>query len=161
MQDNRNNKSTSRRQFIQAAAASGLVLGSNGLPYRAFANKDEAKAHGEKSPSPMGKAEHCIMIWLGGGAAQIDTWDPKEMGDPKKKKPGSYYPSIKTAIPGVEVCEHLPKCANILDRFNILRTVHHDVIDEHARATNRMHTGRVTSGTVTYPSVGSIIADQR
>lgn len=109
----------------------------------------------------LGKAEHCIFLWLGGGAGQIDTWDPKQLGDPKAKKPGSYYPAIDTAIPGTQVCEHLSKCAKVLDRFNIVRTVHHDVIDEHAAATNRVHVGRPTSGTVVYPSVGSVIAHER
>jgi hypothetical protein len=114
-----------------------------------------------ESPLPMGKAEHCIMIWLGGGACHIDTWDPKRPGDAKARQPGSYYAAIDTAIPGTQVCQHLPRCAEILDRFNIIRTVHHEVIDEHAAATNRMHTGRPTSGTVVYPSIGSIVAQQR
>jgi len=112
----------------------------------------------EQHKIPVGKAEHCIMIWLGGGSCHIDTWDPKKMGDPKMGKPGSYYKPIDTAIPGVQVCEHLSKCAKHLDRFNILRSVHHEVIDEHAAATYRMHTGRPTSGTILYPSIGSIIA---
>ncbi len=109
----------------------------------------------------MGKAEHCVMIWLGGGMAQIDTFDPKAMGDAKAKKAGSYYKAIDTAVPGVQVCEHLSGTARMMDRVTALRTVHHDVVDEHAAATNRMHTGRPTTGTVQYPSIGSIIADQR
>jgi len=146
---------TTRRQFIKQSAATGLALGGSGLVNLARANEHEAVE------IPQGKAEHCIMIWLGGGSAQIDTWDPKAMGDARAKKAGAYYQSIDSAIPGTQVCLHLPRCAEILDRFNIIRSVHHDVIDEHARATNRMHTGRVTSGTITYPSVGSIVASQR
>ncbi|QDU47630.1 hypothetical protein Mal52_61650 [Symmachiella dynata] len=147
-----------RRRFLaqSAVAGGGLAALSLGQPLRGLAN--------EASPAPVvprGKAEHCIMIWLGGGSSHIDTWDPKRMGDAKTKKPGSYYPSIETAVPDTQVCEHLPKCAQILDRFNIVRTVHHDVIDEHAAATNQVHTGRPTSGTVVYPSVGSIVAHKR
>ena len=119
------------------------------------------RAEEASEPLPEGKAEHCIMIWLGGGACQIDTWDPKQLGDAQAKKPGSYYPAIDTAISGVKVCEHLPRCADILDRFNPIRSVHHEVIDEHAAATNRMHTGRPTSGTIVYPSIGSIVAHKR
>jgi hypothetical protein len=48
-----------------------------------------------------------------------------------------------------------------MDRFTAVRTLHHEVIDEHAAAVNRMHTGRPVSGTVTYPSVGSIVAHER
>ncbi|HUG94438.1 MAG TPA: DUF1501 domain-containing protein, partial [Planctomycetaceae bacterium] len=91
----------------------------------------------------------------------IDTWDPKRKGDPATKTAGSYYDAIDTAISGVQVCEHLKRCAPLLDRFALLRTVHHEVIDEHAAATNRMHTGRPTSETVVYPSIGSIVAHQR
>src|SRR5215213_9590388 len=87
--------------------------------------------------SPLGKAEHCIFIWLGGGAGQIDTWDPKTLGDPQSRKAGSYYPAVDTAIAGVKVCEHLSQCAKVLDRFILVRTVHHEVIDEHAAAVNR------------------------
>ncbi|WP_345781101.1 DUF1501 domain-containing protein, partial [Prosthecobacter sp.] len=95
----------------------------------------------------MGKAEHCIHIWLGGGAAQVDTWDPKGLGDAKAKKPGSYYPSIETSVPGVKVTEHLSRCAKMMEHITAMRTVNHDVIDEHAAASNRMHTGRNVSGT--------------
>ena len=92
--------------------------------------------------------------------AQIDGFDPKPTrGD--GKKPGCYYECIDTAIPGVQVCEHLPRVAKLYDRFVPVRTVHHNVIDEHAAAVNRMHTGRQVSGSVAYPSIGSIIAHEK
>lgn len=136
-----------RRDFLAtsaaaAASASGLVTG-------------------RAEPVIRGQAEHVISIWLGGGMGQIDTFDPKRRGDPKEKKPGSYYESIDTAVPGVQLCEHLERLAPLMDRVTAVRTLHHEVIDEHAAATNRMHTGRPISGTVTYPSLGSIIAHER
>jgi hypothetical protein len=109
----------------------------------------------------QGKAEHVISIWLGGGMAQTDTFDPKRRGDPRANKAGSYYDAIETAVPGVRLCEHLRKVAPLMDRVTAVRTVHHDVIDEHAAATNRMHTGRPISGAISYPSIGSIIAHER
>lgn len=147
-----------RREFLKTSAA-GAAITASALP-SLLAAEESARP---KFDLPKGKAEHCVMIWLGGGACQIDTWDPKRKGDAKAgtKKPGSYYDSIPTAIDGVNVCEHLPGCADILDRFNPIRSIHHEVIDEHAAATNRMHTGRPTSGTIVYPSVGSIVANQR
>ncbi|MBA4031772.1 MAG: DUF1501 domain-containing protein [Planctomyces sp.] len=149
-----------RREFGKISAAGGAVaLASGG--FLSPTNSAALGSEGHKPVFPMGKAEHCVMIWLGGGAGQIDTWDPKVKGDPKANKAGSYYDKIKTAIEGVEVCEHLSRCAPIMDRFTLFRTVHHDVIDEHASATNRMHTGRPVSETVIYPSVGSVIAHQR
>ncbi len=143
----------SRRELLKHSTVAASVPLLTNLP--ALSAKEPKKT------LPKGQAEHCIMIWLGGGSCHIDTWDPKKLGDPKAKKPGSYYPAIDTVLPGVKVCEHLPKCAGILDRFNPIRSIHHEVIDEHAAATNRMHTGRPTSGTIVYPSIGSIIAHKR
>lgn len=146
-----------RRTFLAGAARAGLAISAGA----AISTACPAQADDAPSKPPRGKTEHCILIWLGGGAGQIDTWDPKRKGDPKTKRPGSYYDAIDTAIAGTQVCQHLPKCAAVLDRFNLVRTVHHEVIDEHAAATNRMHTGRPTNGTVVYPSIGSIVAHQR
>ena len=94
---------------------------------------------------------------------QIDTFDPKSLGDSKgsPKRAGSLYRALQTAIQGVQVCEHLHQTAALMDRITAVRTVHHRVVDEHAFATNLVHTGRMISGTVTYPSIGSIIAHQR
>lgn len=92
--------------------------------------------------------------------AQIDTFDPKRKGDPQKRLAGSAYDAIDTAVSGVQLCEHLPRVAQRLDRMTILRTTNHDVIDEHGAATNRMYTGRKVSGTVVYPSIGSIVNHQ-
>lgn len=136
-----------RRQFI--ASASTATAMATLAPY--------AQASGPL----QGKAEHVISIWLGGGMGALDTFDPKRQGDPAKKLPGSYYPSIDTAVAGVKLCEHLKNLAPLMDRVTAVRTVNHNVIDEHAAATNRMHTGRPVSGTVVYPSLGSVIAHQR
>jgi hypothetical protein len=139
-----------RRQALSAgaAASAGLLLA------------DSAHASPEGA-AIRGQAEHVISIWLGGGMGQIDTFDPKAKGDPKTKKPGSYYDSVDTAVSGVRVCEHLKTLAPLMDRVTAVRTVNHEVIDEHAAATNRMHTGRPISGTVTYPSIGSIVTHER
>ncbi len=135
-----------RRQFLTHTSA---ALGSSLLPTLAA------------ETLLKGRAEHVISIWLGGGMGQIDSFDPKRKGDPTKKLAGSYYESIPTAVKGVQLCEHLANLAPLMDRVTAVRTLHHDVIDEHAAATNRMHTGRPVSGTVTYPSLGSIISHER
>lgn len=153
------NAEINRRMFLARAGKAGVAAtaaaGLGVLPGIAEAAKKK-----EEIIYPTGKAEHCIFIWLGGGASHLDTWDPKRRGDGKKVA-GSAYDAIDTAVPGVQVCEHLKGCAKVLDRFALLRTVNHNVIDEHAAATNRLHTGRPTSGTVVYPSIGSIVAHQR
>lgn len=94
--------------------------------------------------------------------AQIDTFDPKSKGNSKAspKVAGSEYESVETAVPGVRFCEHLGSTAKVADRLTAVRTVNHHVIDEHAFATNLVHTGRVISGSSTYPSIGSIVAHE-
>lgn len=141
-----------RRQYLAATAAAAAPAFAPG-----FGHATEAKP----AATLFGQAEHVISIWLGGGMGQIDTFDPKRRGDPKQKIAGAYYDAIPTAVDGVQVCEHLPRVAARMDRVTAVRTVHHDVIDEHAAATNRMHTGRPVSGTVSYPSLGSVVAHQR
>ena len=144
-----------RRHFIAAVSSATAASSAAAIMPRLALGSESG------SSGPLGKAEHCIFIWLGGGASQIDTWDPKAKGDAKANKAGSYYDPIATAIPGVQVCSHLSRCAPLLDRFALLRTVHHEVIDEHARATNQVHTGRPTAGTIVYPSIGSAVTATR
>lgn len=142
-----------RREFLATSAA---LAASGGLVH--------TLAGAEPKPAPLkGKAEACIFVWLGGGMGQADTFDPKAKGVNKgtPKKAGSLYDSIPTAVNGVRVCEHLAKTADVMDRVTAVRTVNHKVIDEHAFATNLVHTGRVTSGNVVYPSIGSIVAHER
>ncbi len=149
------NRFTTRRRFLGQAGAAGLAATSFPLLTRC-----PAVAADQTQPRfPRGKAESCIFIWLGGGACHIDTWDPKERGDGKKQS-GSYYDAIATAIPEVSVCQHLSRVAPLLDRGVIIRSLHHNVFDEHAAATNMLHTGRATSGTVIYPSIGSIVSHE-
>ena len=143
----------SRRQFLKnSALLAGAATGAPGLA-----------AASSTVHMPKGKAEHCIFIWLGGGMAQIDTFDPKRKGDSKAspKKSGSEYDKIETAVPGVEFCEHLPQLGSLAEQLTVVRTVNHNAIDEHAVATNLVHTGRPTSGSITYPSIGSIVGAQK
>lgn len=135
-----------RRQFLTTAATSVAMA---------------SLARTASAALLKGRAEHVVSIWLGGGMGACDTFDPKRKGDPGKKVAGSYYESIETAVPGVKLCEHLKHLAPLMDRVTVVRTVHHNVIDEHAAATNRMHTGRPVSGTVVYPSLGSVVAHER
>ena len=109
---------------------------------------------------PRGRARSCVLIWLGGGMCHVDTFDPKPVGDPATQKAGSAYPAIPTAIPGVRVCEHLELTAKMLDRGVILRTLNHPLNIDHADSTNLVKTGRLTSGTVVYPSLGSLITHE-
>ena len=144
--------SLSRRSFLRSSAlASAVGLGGVG----ALGSPGSTKLH------LRGRAEHCIFLWLGGGAAQMDTFDPKKKGDAKARKAGSYYDAIDTAVSGVQVCEHLPRVARVLEQVTLCRTIQHNVIDEHAAAAYQVHTGRPISGTIQYPSLGSIVAHEK
>lgn len=138
-----------RRDFLARSTAAAAAIATPSLA--------------QASKSLRGTADHCIFLWLGGGMGQLDTFDPKAVGKNKgtPKQAGSLYPSIPTAVKGVSVCQHLPKAANRMDRMTIVRSVNHKVVDEHAFATNLVHTGRMISGNVTYPSIGSIVAHCR
>ena len=146
---------TTRRNFLARASRAAALY-----PLAQATGSARAEDRASTSQGQRPRAEHCIQLWLGGGASHVDTWDPKRLGDARKRIPGSYYESTPTAIPGAHVCKHLARSARILDRATLLRTVHHNLVDEHGAATNRMHTGRPTTGTVVYPSMGSIIAHE-
>src|SRR5260370_1152106 len=100
-----------------------------------------------------------MLLGLGGGAAHMDPFDTKTRGD-GKKTPGSYYDSIATAIPGARVCEHLAQSAPLLDRCVLIRSLNHPISGEHAAAANLVATGRMPSGTIVYPSIGSIVSHE-
>ncbi len=62
-----------RRSLLKLAGAAGVAAQADLALL--------AKEAGHVAHFPLGKAEHVIHIWLGGGAAQVDTWDPKALGD--------------------------------------------------------------------------------
>ncbi len=137
-----------RRHFLQATAATTLATSlSRGSRRDSYACRPSRALRDDLARRRYG--------------AESISFDPKAVGDAKAKKAGSYYPAIETSVQGVQVCQHLSKTARVMDHVTALRTVHHDVVDEHAAATNRMHTGRPTTGTVQYPSIGSIVAHER
>ncbi len=142
-----------RRSFLMK---SGALAGAAVAGRTALGSPDAAQM-------PRGKAEHVIFLWLGGGMSQIDTFDPKRRGNSKAspKVAGSEYAMIDTIVPGVQFCEHLPRAAKLADRLTAIRTINHHLVDEHAFGTNFVHTGRLISGSITYPSIGSIVGHLR
>src|SRR5262245_58786441 len=67
-----------------------------------------------------GKAKACIFLFMWGGPAQQDTWDPKP--DAPAEFRGEFKP-IATAVPGVRVCEYLPRLARLADRLALVRSM--------------------------------------
>src|ERR687887_1499543 len=96
----------SRRNLLKAGLAgiAGLTVPEL-LRRRALAAAAGRPAKGGKS---------VILLWMTGGPSHIDTWDPKP--DRPVENRGPFAP-IRTKLPGVLICEHLPKMAAMMDRF--------------------------------------------
>lgn len=102
-----------------------------------------------------GKAKSCILLWMDGGPTHKDTWDLK----PDSKGAGEFKP-IKTAASGIEISEHLPKVAGVMNHGVVVRGMTTPE-GAHARAKYYMHTGyREGQGGVTYPSLGALVSQQ-
>src|SRR5262245_37210638 len=105
----------SRRAFLETTVAAGTA----GLSLPAIL---AAQARAEE-PNPRTNDPAVIQIWLGGGPTQFETYDPKPGAPAEYRGP---FQAIPTKLPGVQVCELLPRHADIMDKVAILRSVHHD-----------------------------------
>jgi hypothetical protein len=133
-----------RRDFLTVGAAGLLGLS---LP---DVLRQEARAAGKH----RAKAEGVILIWLGGGPATIDMWDQKPLAPDTIR--GDFKP-IRTRAAGVQVCEHLPRTAEVMDRCLVVRSLHHNV-PAHGPGTVTMATGHAPTPALEYPSLGSLAA---
>ena len=120
-----------RRRFLAQAAISGLGLG---LPLTADAPARPAAARG--------CIRSCILIFYYGGPSHLDTFDPKP--DAPAEVRGEYR-TIATAVPGVRVCEHLPRTARLMSRLALLRSLHHPMRNHNSAAAEAL-TGRTPAG---------------
>ena len=120
-----------RRGFLRLGAAG--VVGSS-VPWTAGLGSDAGLAN----ESGKGKAKSVLIVLLSGGPSQLDTLDPKP--DSPAEIRGDFK-TIGTTIPGVSVCEHLPKLAQQTDRWAIVRTLAHRE-HNHLLATHVALTGR-------------------
>jgi hypothetical protein len=132
-----------RRDFLKIGTAGLFGLG---LPELLRLEAQAAKTPAGRSR----KAKAVIMVWLGGGPATIDMWDLKP-GTPT----GGEFKPIGTKAPGVQISEHLPKMAEVMDRATIVRSLFH-TIPAHGPATVFMTTGNKPTPAVQYPSLGSL-----
>jgi Protein of unknown function (DUF1501) len=84
------------------------------------------------------RARACILLFMWGGPAQQDTWDPKPQAPAEYR--GEFKP-IATNVPGIQICEHLPRLARQVDKLAILRSLTHGDVN-HTTATHFLLTGR-------------------
>jgi hypothetical protein len=103
-----------RRGFVRAG-----VLGASGLTLAELL-RGEAQAapsgHGE------GRRPSVIILWMRGGPSQHETWDPKPEAPLEYRGP---FGSIPTSVPGIHICGLLPMSARIMDKWSIVRSLHH------------------------------------
>jgi hypothetical protein len=91
---------------------------------------------------PKNAIRSCILIFYYGGPSHIDTFDPKPNAPAEVR---GEYSSIATAVPGVRVCEHLPRVARILDRVALVRSLHHPMRNHNSAAAETL-TGHTPAG---------------
>jgi len=103
-----------RRTFLQAGVLSPLGLGLG----QALWLRSTAVAAAERG----GKAKACILLFMTGGPAQQETFDPKP--DAPEGTRGEFRPTA-TSVPGIQICEHLPMLARLAHRYVIFRSVWH------------------------------------
>ncbi|MDP4289971.1 MAG: DUF1501 domain-containing protein [Bacteroidota bacterium] len=112
---------------------------------------------GVNAAQPVEKphAKSVIFIYLDGGPAQTDMFDPKPKAG--KDYTGPYVKPIATNVAGIEIGEKLPLLAKIADKYSIIRSMTHG-INGHETASYVMETGSLPGGRVVYPSMGAVIA---
>jgi hypothetical protein len=141
----------SRRNMLKASLAGIVGLSVPGL-----------LRHQAKAGATSHRGKSVILLWMTGGPSHIDTWDVKPDRPLQNRGP---FGTIATKLPGVRICEHLPKQAAMLDKFTLIRSVD-------ARASNHepnqvFQTGnteaapRVNRNGRLYPAIGSVIAKWR
>jgi hypothetical protein len=96
----------------------------------------------------------CILLWMGGGPSQMETFDPKpgtsNGGDTK---------AIDTSVSGIQIAHHWPKTAKMMKEIALIRSMSNKE-GNHERATYQLHTGYVPSGTVKHPAFGCCVASE-
>jgi hypothetical protein len=148
--------SLTRRQFVSSMSAATLAALTMTEPRFALA--------ADKVVHPPAKADACILLWMAGGMAAPETFDPKrytpfEVGVPSEKILCT-FPAIDTAVDNVKISEGFENVAKVMDRATLIRS--HVVADLgnilHSRHQYHWHTGYVPPQTVAAPHIGSWIA---
>ncbi len=133
-----------RRDFLRAGAAggAGLTLAN----YLQMTHADQIRAEAT--------AESAIFINLNGGPSHLDTFDPKP--DAPDEYRGEFDP-IQTSVSGISISEHLPKLAQVMDKFCILRGVTHNVA-AHQLGTEYINTGNRPLPSLKYPGFSAVVS---
>ena len=140
----------SRRDFLHVGFCGGIGLSLADY----FAMK--ARADIKHYESKEGTAKSVIFIYLPGGAAHQETFDPKPYAPIEYRGPMN---SIQTKVSGVFINEMMPKTAQIADKIAICRSMTHGEA-AHERGTHNMFTGYRPSPALQFPSMGSVVSHE-
>jgi len=141
-----------RRGFLTVGTIGGLGLSLGDYFRLRSARGDEPAGRTQKQAT----AQSVISIFLPGGIAHQETFDPKPLAPVDYRGP---LGSIDTALPGVRFGEVLPHTAKIADKLAICRSMTHGEA-AHERGTHNMFTGYKPSPALQYPSFGSVISHE-
>lgn len=121
----------------------------------------KARAESVKQNRPIASGKSVILLWLAGGPSHLDTWDPKPERPFENRGP---FGVIQTSLPGIQICEHLPKQARIMDQITTIRSV--DCRKSNHEPNMVMQTGnrdsapRVSPKGYKWPAIGSVVAKE-
>lgn len=101
------------------------------------------------------RAKSVILVYLDGGPAQTDTFDPKP--NTSRTYYGNYKGVAKTNVEGIEIGEKLPLLATMADKYSLIRSMTHGS-GAHETGHYKMITGDSSGGAVVYPSFGAVIS---
>jgi len=144
----------SRRSVLKASLAG---IGGLSLPGLLRA-REVAAASGQ----PVTRQKSVILLWMTGGPSHIDTWDPKPDAPREVRGP---FGTIATALPGVRICEYLPKQAAMMDKLTIIRSVdarhsNHEP-NQVFQTANLAAEPRINPEADKFPAIASIVARHR
>ena len=116
----------SRREWLRVGGLSMLGLSAEMLTrWRGLSSPVTGTGHSlsaAESTLERRRTHSCIFLFLFGGPSQIDLWDMKP--DAPAEIRGEFK-SVSTAVPGIQICEHLPRLAQQMDKICLLRSMHH------------------------------------
>lgn len=143
-------RSLSRRGFMHVG-----VCGALGLTLSDYF-KMQARAEIKQYASVEGKAKSIIHIFLPGGMAHQESWDPKPFAPPEYRGPLGV---INTNVDGIQVGELWKNTAQVADKLVFVRSMTHGEA-AHERGVHNMFTGYRPSPALSYPSFGSVISHE-
>jgi hypothetical protein len=144
----------SRRSFLKAG-----VLGCTGLSLSELLRIEARAAESDSTQRISSRKPSVIILWMRGGPSHIDMWDPKP------EAPAEYrgeFGVSSTNVPGILLSDMLPMCGRIMDRWSIVRSLHHEDAG-HSSGDQICFTGYPSGPNPdenSHPSCGSIVSKQ-